>query len=85
MIAATPSTRLGRGMIHSMPTILSPRGAVALGGLALLVELIIITPWFDRLAEDNEVVHFSQHGLIFLGGVLMGVALRDLLVLSRRA
>jgi hypothetical protein len=23
------------------------------------------------------MIHFTQHGLIFVGGVLMGVALRD--------
>ena len=37
-----------------------------------------ITPWFDTWAEENSTFHFSQHGLIFLGGVVMGWALRDL-------
>jgi hypothetical protein len=68
-----------------MPMLLTPRAAVALGALALLLEMLLITPWFDELADSNDLAHFSQHGLIFLGGVLMGVALRDLLLLSRRA
>ena len=31
-----------------------------------------------HLADENSTFHFSQHGLIFLGGVVMGWALRDL-------
>lgn len=61
----------------------SPGRALALAGAALLLELILVLPIFDRLAEKNATVHFTQHGGIFLGGVLMGVALRDMYRASR--
>jgi hypothetical protein len=51
---------------------------LVLAALALLLEILLITPWVDDLADDNPTVHFTQHGLIFVGGVLMGWALRDL-------
>jgi hypothetical protein len=65
-------------------SLLSARTAFALGLAAVMLEVLLITPWWDGIAERNEVAHFSQHGLIFLGGVLLGVALRDLFVQSRR-
>ena len=68
-----------------MQPLLAPRAALALGLAAVFLELMLITPWWDSLAESNELAHFSQHGLIFAGGVLLGIALRDLFVLSRRA
>jgi hypothetical protein len=52
-----------------------------LGALALALELVLITPWVDHAAERNQTVHYTQHGLIFLGGLLMGYAL---CALSRR-
>jgi hypothetical protein len=50
--------------------------------LALVLEVVLITPWVDDAADSNATVHFTQHGLIFLGGILMGWALRDLRLAS---
>jgi hypothetical protein len=57
------------------------RRALAIAALAVVMELALITPWVDHLADGNATIHSTQHGLIFLGGVLIGFALRDL---SRR-
>ena len=61
----------------------SPRRALFLGALGFLLELALISPWIDEAADTNSTVHFTQHGLIFVGGVVMGWALRDLRSLSR--
>jgi hypothetical protein len=59
--------------------LLSSRRAMMLGLAALLLEaLLIFLPSIDKLADKNPTVHFTQHGGIFLGGVLMGIALRDM-------
>jgi hypothetical protein len=58
--------------------LLTPRQAVLIGAIGLVLELVLITPWVDDLADRNATVHFTQHGLIFLGGMVMGWALRDL-------
>jgi hypothetical protein len=63
--------------------LLTPRQAVGLGALAVVLELLVITPWVDDLADGNATAHFTQHGLIFLGGILMGWALRDLRLTSQ--
>ena len=65
--------------------LLNPRTAVLVGGLAVLLEILLITPWVDDLADRNSTVHFTQHGLIFLGGILMGWVLRDLRLSSQMA
>jgi hypothetical protein len=44
---------------------------------------VLILPVVDHFADDHPTIHFTQHGLIFLGGVLMGIALRDAYRLSR--
>ncbi|MCA1682942.1 MAG: hypothetical protein LC685_02965 [Actinobacteria bacterium] len=62
----------------------SPRKALTLGIAALLLEMVLILPIFDQIAGTNPTAHFTQHGGIFLGGVLMGIALRDMFVQSRR-
>lgn len=51
--------------------------ALGLLTLGALMELVLIMPFVDRLADSHPTVHFTQHGLIFLGGLLMGAALRD--------
>jgi hypothetical protein len=66
-----------------MPMLMTPRAAVGLGALALLLELLLISPWVDEAADSNSLAHFTQHGLIFVGGLLMGVALRDLMLAAR--
>jgi hypothetical protein len=63
--------------------LLTPRQAVGLGALGVVLEVLLITPWVDDLADGNATVHFTQHGLIFLGGILMGWALRDLRLTSQ--
>jgi hypothetical protein len=72
-------------MITAVPALLSPRAALALGAASLVLELSLITPWVDDLADKNATFHFTQHGLIFAGGLLMGVALRDVIVRARHA
>lgn len=49
---------------------------------AALMELVLILPFVDHLADAHPTFHFTQHGFIFLGGVLMGIALRDAYRLS---
>jgi hypothetical protein len=56
------------------------RGTTRLRALRLIVcaallELVLVLPFVDRLADANPTIHFTQHGLIFAGGVLMGIAL----------
>jgi hypothetical protein len=58
------------------------RRSLVLMVLAVAIETMSILPVVDRLADANPTVHFTQHGLIFLGGLLIGVALRDAFRLS---
>jgi hypothetical protein len=55
-----------------------PARALAIALAALALEVVVILPFADHLADTNNTVHFTQHGLIFLGGVMMGFALREL-------
>jgi len=64
--------------------LLSARKALLLGCAALVLEMLLILPVFDEIAGTNPTAHFTQHGGIFLGGVLMGIALRDMYLASRR-
>jgi hypothetical protein len=52
--------------------------ALLLACAALALELLAILPFTDHLADSNSMVHFTQHGAIFAGGVMMGFALRGL-------
>jgi hypothetical protein len=67
-----------------MQTLLKPRTAVLIGGLGLLLEILAILPPIDDATDTNPTLHYSQHGVLFLGGLLMGIALRDLLASGRR-
>ncbi len=58
--------------------LMTPRGALALGTLGFVLEVLLLTPWVDDFADENATMHFTQHGMIFVGGILMGWALRDL-------
>jgi hypothetical protein len=51
---------------------------------AALLELALVLPVVDQLADSNSTIHFTQHGFIFAGGMLMGIALRDVQRASRR-
>ena len=62
---------------------LHPRRALALGLAGFLCEVAQLTPWVDDLAARNSTAHFTQHGLVFAGGVLMGWALRELRLIAR--
>lgn len=57
--------------------------AVRLVLFAALLELFLILPFVDHLADAHPTIHFTQHGFIFAGGVLMGLALRDVQRASR--
>jgi hypothetical protein len=61
----------------------SPRRALLLGAFGFLLEVALISPWVDEAADTNSTVHYTQHGLIFVGGLLMGWALRDLRLPTR--
>jgi hypothetical protein len=56
----------------------SRRWAFRLVVFAALLELVLVLPFADHLADSNPTIHFTQHGLIFAGGVLMGLALREM-------
>ena len=44
---------------------------------AVLLEVVLLMPFVDHLADSNKTIHFTQQGFIFAGGVLLGLALRD--------
>jgi hypothetical protein len=50
---------------------------------AAMLEILLVMPFVDQLANAHPMVHFTQHGFIFAGGVLMGLALRDVQRASR--
>jgi hypothetical protein len=60
------------------------RRAFCLVAFAVLVEVMLLMPFVDHLADANPTIHFTQHGFIFAGGVLLGMALRDVQRASRR-
>ena len=55
-----------------------PTRSLLLAALAATLEIIVILPFVDHWADHNQMIHFTQHGLIFAGGVIMGFALRGL-------
>ena len=73
-----PRRRMQRVATPRLLPLMSPRGALALGTCGFALEVLLLTPWVDDFTESNATVHFTQHGLIFVGGILMGWALRDL-------
>jgi hypothetical protein len=58
--------------------------AMRLVVFAALLEVVLVLPFVDHLADANPTIHFTQHGFIFAGGVLLGMALRDVQRASRR-
>ncbi|HTX12283.1 MAG TPA: hypothetical protein VME22_26940 [Solirubrobacteraceae bacterium] len=58
------------------------RRALCLVMFAALLEVVLVMPFVEQLAL-NPTIHFTQHGFIFAGGVLMGLALRDVQRTSR--
>ena len=67
-----------------MPGLLTPMRALLLGSLGLLLQVVALLPAVDEASESIAAMHYLQHGIIFAGGVCMGIALRDLLMMSRR-
>ena len=67
-----------------MPGLLSPMRALVLGGIGLLCQVVALLQPVDNAVDTNAAIHYLQHGIIFIGGVCMGIALRDLLMMSRR-
>ena len=59
------------------------RRALRLVVFAALLEITLILPFVDHLADTHPMIHFTQHGFIFAGGVLMGLAIRDVQRASR--
>jgi hypothetical protein len=51
---------------------------------AVLLEIVLLMPFVDHLADSNNTIHFTQHGFIFAGGVLLGLAIRDVQRAARR-
>jgi hypothetical protein len=51
---------------------------------AVLFEVGLLMPFVDHLADSHPTIHFTQHGFIFAGGVLLGIAIRDVQRTSRR-
>jgi hypothetical protein len=60
------------------------RRAFCLVAFAILLEVVLLMPFVDHLADANQTIHFTQHGFIFAGGVMLGMALRDVQRASRR-
>jgi hypothetical protein len=77
-IASDPSLRRPT---RTRPPVLRAFGLVL---VSAALEMLSILPGIDRLADTNPTIHFTQHGVIFLGGIVMGIALRDASRLSRR-
>lgn len=50
----------------------------------VVLEMVLLMPFVDHLAESNNTIHFTQHGFIFGGGVLLGMAIRDVQRSTRR-
>lgn len=72
-----------------MPTPARERNVIRLRAMRLVVfaallEIVLVLPFVDHLADTHPMIHFTQHGFIFAGGVLMGLALRDVQRASRR-
>jgi hypothetical protein len=53
------------------------RRAYKLVVAAVVLELVLMLPFIDHLVDTDPLLHFTQHGLIFVGGALLGFALRD--------
>jgi hypothetical protein len=58
--------------------------AFCLVAFAVVLEVVLLMPFVDHLADSNNTIHFTQHGFIFGGGVLLGMAIRDVQRASRR-
>ena len=58
--------------------------AFFLVAFTVVLEVVLLMPFVDHLADSNNTIHFTQHGFIFGGGVLLGMAIRDVQRSARR-
>ena len=58
--------------------------AFVLVAFTIVLEIVLLMPFVDHLADSNNTIHFTQHGFIFAGGVLLGMAIRDVQRSTRR-
>jgi hypothetical protein len=58
--------------------------AFGLVAFVVVLEVVLLMPFVDHLADSNNTIHFTQHGFIFAGGVLLGMAIRDVQRAGRR-
>jgi hypothetical protein len=80
----TASALLGgavRDLARAWP--LEARYVVSLGALSLAADLASLLPPFDDAIESNAALHEAQHGIVFLAGAAMGIALRDVRLARR--
>jgi hypothetical protein len=69
----------------AVPGLLSPSRAFVLGAIGVLLQILVLLPPVEHAIEESQPLHYLQHGLIFVGGVFVGIALRDLWLMQRRA
>jgi hypothetical protein len=70
-----------RDLVSARP--MRPLVAVGLGFAALVGDIATLLPPFDDAIEESAALHDTQHGLVFLAGAVMGLALRDLVLRGR--
>ncbi|MGI9117090.1 MAG: hypothetical protein ACR2JV_05590, partial [Gaiellales bacterium] len=71
-----------RDFLRARP--MSARSAVLLGAVALILDLASLLPPFDEAIDTNAALHIAQHGLVVLAGIVVGIAIRDVLALTHR-
>lgn len=70
-----------RDGLRSRP--LHPYVALAMGVVALVLDVASLLPPLDTAIDENAALHTAQHGLIFLAGLLVGWAIRDVIAYGR--
>lgn len=82
-VVGSDAHRLNASLTY-VPGLLTPMRALVLGGFGLLLQVVALLPAVEGAVDANGAMHYLQHGIIFAGGLCMGIALRDLLMMSRR-
>ena len=67
-----------------MPGLFTPYRALLIGAIGILCQVFVLLPPVEHWIEESQPAHYLQHGVIFVGGVLVGLALRDLWLMNRR-
>lgn len=61
------------------PVLFARRGVAALvAALGVVMEAFVLVPWLADRLEAEPALHDLQHGMLFVGAVLIGIGLRDL-------